>query len=621
MRSSLLSSFKMLALLFAACIPHQAMAQTPAFTQPLASIELKHFMDDFMRDQLKRKQIAGAVVTVVSDGTIILNRGYGFANVAKAVPMQADATLLRPGSISKLLTAIAVVQLADQGKLELDRDVNDYLDFKLPTPPGGVPVTLRRLLGHRAGFEQHIKGLFQAGTAPEPLGAWLKHALPPRLFPKGDVQAYSNYGYGLAGYIVERVSGKRFEDYAQADLLAQLQMDASTFAQPLPASRRGLVALAYNASNAPLPTFETIMPAPAGALSTTGTDMGRLMLALLGGGNKLLAGSTFEGLPGVEVDHAEGNRFIGKHGLTSATVSYLGLLPQERFGIFVSYNSATAGIGGPDSAPSELLRAVAGRYFKRATVSVAPIASERSDAHAASGSYQITMRADSSFVRLPALMQQLTVSTAAGGGIRIDGMAGSLRGTAPMVFTGPNDARVSFRRGADGHNYMHASMIPLAVEWQAVPWYLDKRFVLPAVLGSAMLIVVSLLCWPIGALLRRRHAVHYGTCPRDRREHGMVRFALLLNLLTLAGTVGLAAISADLMRLNASLDSTLLALHALAWCTVAATPFVAAIAVRFWRDQVGSRWARIHHTLIAVAMVLFSYFLVMWGIAGTTLNY
>ena len=152
-----------------------------------------------VEQQLSTRRIAGAVVAVVSDGAVLLCRGYGLADIERATPMTAD-TVVRPGSISKLLTAIAVQQLAEARRLDLDRDVDDYVDLHIPVSRGAVPVTLRRLLEHRAGFENHFKDLITAGGRAEPLHEWLRRSLPRRLFPDGDVPAYSNYGYALAGY-------------------------------------------------------------------------------------------------------------------------------------------------------------------------------------------------------------------------------------------------------------------------------------------------------------------------------------------------------------------------------------------------------------------------------------
>src|SRR5215831_14982075 len=176
----------------------------------LTGTDLEIFLDALVPTQLFRDHIAGAIVVVVKDGKVLLAKGFGYADMETRQPI-TPATLCRPGSISKLFTAIAVMQLVEKGKINLDRDVNDYLDFRIETPSGGAPVTMRRLLTHRAGFEEQIKDLFKTEGRPRPLGAHLAEHLPPRIFPRGDVAAYSNFGVALAGYIVERVSAEPFD--------------------------------------------------------------------------------------------------------------------------------------------------------------------------------------------------------------------------------------------------------------------------------------------------------------------------------------------------------------------------------------------------------------------------
>ena len=212
-------------------MPFCAAADTPAPLPPPALTEanLARVVDPPMREWIDQHKGPGAVVVVVTRDATVFARGYGFADIDAKKPFTSDATLVRPGSISKLFTGIAVMQLVDAGKLDLDRDVNTYIDFAIPTPDGGVPVTLRRLLTHRAGFEEHVKGLFSRGANPSRSGRWLANSLPLRLFPKGDVEAYSNYGIALAGYIVERVSGEPYAAYIQRHILDPLGMRHSTF--------------------------------------------------------------------------------------------------------------------------------------------------------------------------------------------------------------------------------------------------------------------------------------------------------------------------------------------------------------------------------------------------------
>jgi len=186
-------------------------------TTPVASIpemtasDVEAFLDGSVPMQLQREDIAGAVVVVVKDGKILVSKGYGYSDAKKRTPVTPDATLFRPGSISKTFTWTAVMQLVEQGKLNLDRDVNDYLDFQTPHT-FGRPVTLRNLMTHTSGFEEVIKDL--AVDRPEdlpPLQGFVITHQPKQIYAPGTIPAYSNYGADLAGYIVQRVSGVPFE--------------------------------------------------------------------------------------------------------------------------------------------------------------------------------------------------------------------------------------------------------------------------------------------------------------------------------------------------------------------------------------------------------------------------
>src|SRR5262249_42459363 len=332
----------------------------PAHFPPQAPLELTTdnlagVIDPLMAEWIDKRKGAGAVVVVVKRDAMVFAKGYGFSDIDAKTPFPADATLVRPGSISKLFTGIAIMQLVDAGKLDLDRDVNSYIDFTIPVPEGGVPVTLRRLLTHRAGFEEHVKGLFSNSREPAPLGPWLARNLPRRLFPKGDVEAYSNYGVALAGYVVERASGEPFAAYVQGHILDPLGMRHSTFRQPLPDDLAPLMAKPYRASDKPpLTSFETISMAPAGALSATGTDMGRFLRALMNDGEldgaRILSKARLDEMMTAPSDatpagylglaffagKVAGYDSIGHGGATMAFFSDLEFFPGQDIGVFVS---------------------------------------------------------------------------------------------------------------------------------------------------------------------------------------------------------------------------------------------------------------------------------------------
>ncbi len=203
-------------------------------THSLDRADLETWLDGMVPYALKAGDMAGAVVVVVKDGTVLLEKGYGFADVSKKLRMDPERTMVRIGSTSKLFTWTAVMQLVEQGKLDLDRNINDYLDFKIPED-FGKPVTLRDLMNHRGGFEEGLKDVLWTNPHGVPsTEAYLKDHKRPMLFPPGEVPAYSNYGAALAGYIVERISKEPYERYIERHILMPLGMTNTSFDQPLP---------------------------------------------------------------------------------------------------------------------------------------------------------------------------------------------------------------------------------------------------------------------------------------------------------------------------------------------------------------------------------------------------
>src|SRR5215211_421034 len=119
---------------------------------PTDPAEMKAFLDEELGREMEKYHIAGAAVSVVKDGELFFAKGYGYADLENKIPVDPEQTIFRIGSVGKLFTWTAVMQLVEQGKLDLDEDINDYLDFRIPdTYP--QPITLKHLLTHTAGFE------------------------------------------------------------------------------------------------------------------------------------------------------------------------------------------------------------------------------------------------------------------------------------------------------------------------------------------------------------------------------------------------------------------------------------------------------------------------------------
>ena len=340
---------------------------------------LESFFDGMMNDHLKSKHIAGAVVAVVKDGNIVLKKGYGYSDYENKRPVSPDSSLFRIGSISKTFTWIAVMQLAAQGKLNLDEDVNDYLtDFRIPDGKGG-PITLRNLMTHTPGFEDRLLGIFgRDEKSIRPYGEILKEQLPERVRPSGVEMSYSNHGTGIAAYIVENVSGLKWNEYVEQNIIKPLGMDHTTFRQPLPDHLAGMVSKGYNYENGSLKEygFEFIPLAAVGGASSTADDMARYMITHLQLGRyndiSILDSASFSRIHGTEFKASpfvsgiglgiyelvnwNGIRTIGHGGDTFWFHSIMALIPEKNLGLFVSFNTQTADY-------SQMLRIISGPFL------------------------------------------------------------------------------------------------------------------------------------------------------------------------------------------------------------------------------------------------------------------
>ncbi len=401
---------------------------------PLTADDLNSWLDGYLPYALHTGDIAGAVVAVVKDGQVLTERGYGYSDVAARAPVDPKLTLFRPGSVSKLFTWTAVMQQVEQGKIDLDGDVNQYLDFKIPARDG-KPVTMRQLMQHVAGFEEQAKGIMSAD--PKALGfeALLKQWVPERVFPAGSTPAYSNYGASLAGYIVQRISGESFDDYIDKHIFAPLDMKYSTFRQPLPENLEPLMSKGYTQASLPPKPFEIIGPAPAGSLSSPGEDMAHFMIAHLQNGeyhgNRILKAETAEMmhnspltiLPplnrmelGFFETNVNGREVIAHLGDTQSFHTSLHLFLKEGVGFYVSFNSPgkAGAVGGLRGA---LFDDFADRYFPAAETKNASVDEKTSAAHAAllTGHWANSRASQSSFLSSVGLFGQTKVGVNAKG--------------------------------------------------------------------------------------------------------------------------------------------------------------------------------------------------------------
>ncbi|MEV4118838.1 serine hydrolase domain-containing protein [Micromonospora sp. NPDC049645] len=537
--------------------PAAASGTGPALTDT----DVNAWLDGLLPAALDRTGIAGATVAVVDDGRIVTTRGYGYADTGtggnEVVPVDPDRHLFRMGSVSKLVTATAVLQLVQGGKLDLDADVETYLDFELPRRWERA-VTLRHLLTHTAGFEERIAGLIGTDGGDVNLRRALVTDPPEQIYEPGTVPAYSNYSNALAGYVVERVSGTRFEEYVQRNILDRAGMPSSTFAQPLPAALRDRMSNGYDTSAGPAAPFEIVGTPPPGALSAPATDMARFMLAQLGeqvGFAPLLDRPTRELMQrpaldstslgtladgprmtlGFFAEDRNGHRILGHGGDTKYFHSHLQIYPDDRAGIFLSLNSNGTGAMDSHELRASVVNGFADRYFParedQPTAGVDPATTARHAALAA-GTYESSRAIRSNFLTAIGLVGRTTVSVADGNRLRLT--PGPLSDSpalyeevAPWVWREVGGQRTIAMRATGDR--VEAIGFDSAFALLPVEPARASTVAIPLLALSTVVLILAVLSWPVGAVVRRR----LGRAPRERAG----RTARVLSRLAVAGTL------------------------------------------------------------------------------------
>ena len=639
------AGFAMLWMATCALNPGKAPAQTTPPARELSAADLEAYLDGLVPDQLARDNIAGAAISVVKDGKVLFAKGYGFSDVDKRTPVTPDATLFRPGSISKLFTWTSVMQLVEQGKLDLDKDVNEYLDskmdFKIP-PAFGQPITLKNIMTHTAGFEETVRDLFVADAQHlYPLDQYLKNHMPERIFPPGVVPAYSNYATAMAGYIVQRVSGEPFDRYVSEHILKPLDMQRTTFVQPLPDNLKPLMSSGYvQASQKPKP-FEFVEAYPAGSVSTTARDMANFMIAHLQDGRfgdtQILRPETAQlmharlfgaddrlnGMAhGFYEETRNGHRIIGHGGDTVLFHSDLHLIPDLGVGFFVSYNSAGKG-GVGDRAM--LFRGFLDRYFPYTPPAGQKVADTKAHAAEVAGLYKVSRRMESTFLSMTTPLGEVKIDAGADGAISADLLKGpngepiKFEEIAPYLYRERHgQSKIGFKKDAAGH-WQFQIDYPFFI-FQKAGLLENKYFVLAVLIFGVTVISLTVLLWPVAAIVRKHYGKKLDMPPAALRWRLWVRMVCLLFLALFVGWAVALSRADDFSVLNGLAPWVVLFGILAIVCSLGAV-LVCFNAVRGWTASGRWIWTKLHDLSLALACVGLVWFLFTWNLMNFRLRF
>jgi CubicO group peptidase (beta-lactamase class C family) len=597
---------------------------------PTDPAELEAFVDGLMEVMLEEFNTAGAVISVVSGGQLFFAKGYGYADWEGRTPVDPATTLFRIGSVSKLFVWTSVMQMVEQGLLDLDTDVNEYLDFSIPEA-FGEPVTLSDIMAHAGGFEDYVLELF--GDEPEdvrPLGELLAEQIPERVRPPGDISSYSNHATGMAAYMVERAAGTEWKEYVEENIFGPLGMEYSTFRQPLPEALAPHMSKSYNyrGNRFQEEDFEYVPLAPVGAAAASATDMARFMTAHLQlgryGDGHILSEETARLMQsdhhrmdqavnamahGFMVFDANGQRIIGHGGDTRWFHTGLWLFPEHDLGVFVSFNSREGG-----GARGVFQSAFLDRYFpvEEALPSPPEDVEEFKDRVARlTGEFRSNRFSHSTFTKIGAVETESVHATDRG---TLRALSTDWVQVAPLTFQEEyGDRSLIFREdesGAITHFFVNSTPI---IAWERVPAL--ERTGPNAVLFILAIatIVLTLLSPLVGWVVRRWYGVAAGDLVRIGRG---ARLALWVASLLFG--VGLLLIAARVASSNIAVElpPELGIIFLLPVLAIVPTLASVLFAFRIWTKAEGRLTVRVLYTAAVLVFCLFLGQLYVWNMLG-----
>jgi len=593
---------------------------------PTDPAELEAFLDELISAQMEELHVPGVTVSVVKDGELFFAKGYGYADVAKGIAVDSETSMFRIGSASKLFTWTAVMQLAEQGKLDLDADINTYLDFEIPaTYP--EPITMKHLMSHTPGFEDSIFELLAPSSEQSvPLGEWLATHIPARVRRPGEVTGYSNYATAVAGYIVENLAGMPYEEYIQENILDPLRMTQTTAYQPLPPEHSQDLASVYifaDDAYQPQP-FEHLNIGPAGAISASSTDMAKFMLVHLQDGNfggaQILEATTaqqmhsslftndphLDGLAYGFIEGSQNGQWILWHaGTTPLAKTNLLLLPDQNMGIFISGNSP-----GADTLRYAVPEAFINHYYPAVD---APAAQSLNDLDLSRfvGSYSPTRSSYTKMAKAIYILESFAI------GATVDGVLtfGLQQFTPiePLVFqeVGGQELLV-FRQDAQG-NITHAFLNSHPIwAYEKLEGVQTERFQNAVSLSSLALFLLTLVIWPIVAFINHRKGK---TQPRFARVARWLSAGVIVINVAVVASLFMMIFPSPLgiMVGDITLDQIILT-----FATIAAVlAFISIVFVGLaWKQKYWTLFGRIHYTLVTMAGLAFAWWLNYWNLIG-----
>ena len=588
------------------------------------------FVDDFFATKLEEYHVPGAVFIFVKDGNVIYSNGYGYADLEKKKKPDPALTTYRVASNSKLLVATAVMQLYQQGKLDLDTDINSYLDVKLIPGKSYKPVTLRNLLTHTPGFDDiNVRMSTLDKQKRLTLEEFIKNRVPDRVYQTGEVTSYSNYGYALAGYIVERVSGQSFSSYVENNIFKPLGMTSSSFVINNSLKDRLATPYVYMDASYDVLPYDYIYPYPAATLVTTAKDMARFMIMHLDNGRygsqRILDDKTasfmhrqqftnHERLPGMTFGYIEdvvnGIRILTHGGWAAGFKTTQVLIPANNAGYFISANYEYP-LGKQYKIYDDFKNSFFDHFFK-GFEKIQKAEQFSTDINVFKGNYRNNRYDRDTIAKLGVLLNDVKVRVLDDTSLKIKDKVYTRYGNTLFMEKDGNE-KAGFRledRGRASFLFMASS--PTS-GYERLPWYETSGFHMILLAACIILFITSPLFFYI---FYSKNEYAENSLSRFYKGTYILSSAngiLLVLFLAATGLVLLTTVQISLWWETPPLIPFLLVIPLI---SILCTLYMLYVSARMWKKREGGSIERSYFSVITLACVVFLLFLNYFNLVG-----